>query len=540
MLTKTEESEAMVSICDTPSPRLRASCAAYESSECFSRQSKLQVVEERIQPVSWKSIRKQALLGKGAFSEVHRVYIDAPEFSDKKYALKHLSAKITDQKTDFDLAAIDLATEANLLSRLKHDNIITLHGIYGGDLKSSYTDCEKGYFLLLDHLHDTLPKRLERERSKEKRRRILTDSISKSRMMSRIKNIALGVSRGLEYLHDQQVLFRDLKPDNVGFTKEGKPVIFDFGFAREVHTLKNDEIAGSLRYMSPEMAYGKNPSLPSDVYSFGVLLFELCSLQKPFKQFKDPREFEENVFTEKYRPSTESIPSKEIKDLITTCWNADHTERPEMSSVVKILRVEAALAITKTKPLKFQPTMRRNSMGANNFRWKSSQAEDTTNADHGSHRSMHRRSTIPKQDEFSPASGSSSVESNDAFPRSASMHAGELSSSLSHHRQMRRGSASMSTSVLSGEATSSSLTNITINEGSNYDHVIPDSNTDRSFSVAAMSTTSSSSDLTTSSFQEHASDHHQHQHKPLDFFPLGKLRKPLMRKPLMRRLSMKN
>lgn len=334
----------MTSEDDKFSPRCTASQAAYEKTQILSQQSKLSVLKECIQPVRWESVQQKSLLGKGAFSEVYRVDINTPELKDKKCALKYLSPKITNIKEgSFDLAAIDLATEANILSRLNHENIIHLHGVFGGELRTSYVDYEKGYFLLLDLLNDTLPKRLDQARAKE-RRRILSGSISFPKMLERIEDVALGVSKGLEYLHQNGVVFRDLKPDNIGFTKDGKPVIFDFGFAREVHTVKAGDIAGSLRYMSPEMAFGQDPKLPSDVYSFGVLLFEVCTLEKPFKQFNQQAEFKEKVLIEDYRPPLTSIPSTELRDLITRTWNPDPKNRPDMTSVVKLLRVEVALS----------------------------------------------------------------------------------------------------------------------------------------------------------------------------------------------------
>lgn len=336
---------------DHDTPRFRASQAAHESIEHFSRLSKLQVVKERIHPVAWEDLKQHQLLGKGAFSEVYRVDINTTEMRGKRCALKYLKPTITDKtEGDFDLAAIDLAMEANLLSRLNHENIIELHGIYSGELKSCYADSERGYFLLLDQLQDTLPKHLERARAKE-RRRILSNSVSSDKILDRLKNIALGVSKGLEYLHSNQIIFRDLKPDNIGFTQRGNPVIFDFGFARELHTLQGDEIAGSLRYMSPEMAFGQNPSLPSDVYSFGVLLYELCTLQKPFKRFKERSIFTENVLVGNYRPSIATIPSDSIHDLISSCWDPDPEKRPEMSYVVKVLRVETALTFSRRQSL---------------------------------------------------------------------------------------------------------------------------------------------------------------------------------------------
>eukprot|EP00534_Pseudo-nitzschia_fraudulenta_P002838 CAMPEP_0201136232 /NCGR_PEP_ID=MMETSP0850-20130426/54774_1 /ASSEMBLY_ACC=CAM_ASM_000622 /TAXON_ID=183588 /ORGANISM="Pseudo-nitzschia fraudulenta, Strain WWA7" /LENGTH=566 /DNA_ID=CAMNT_0047407521 /DNA_START=80 /DNA_END=1780 /DNA_ORIENTATION=+ len=327
------------------SPRCRASLAAYESTQKYSKISQLEVLQARVQPFSWENIRQKTLLGKGAFSEVYRVDMDVPRYNDKKFALKYLSSKITDNaEGDFDIAAIDLAMEATMLSRLNHDNIIELHGIYGGDLKTSYTDSEKGYFLLLDLLEDTLPKRLDRCRAKERRRRLTSSMVSCTKLVQRIQEVGLGIAKGMQYLHQNGVIFRDLKPDNVGFTRDGRPVIFDFGFAREISTLKEDEIAGSLRYMSPEMAFGQTPTLASDVYSFGILLFELCSLQKPFKQFKDRTEFTEHVLVGDYRPSLQNIPSVAIKKIIETSWDADHTKRPDMNHVAKVLHIEIALA----------------------------------------------------------------------------------------------------------------------------------------------------------------------------------------------------
>jgi len=80
--------------------------------------------------------------------------------SEKYYALKHIKPDITEDTKDFRVAAIDLAVEGEILSRLRHDNIIKLHGIYGGDPKTSYVDFNNGYFLLIDVLEDTLTRRL--------------------------------------------------------------------------------------------------------------------------------------------------------------------------------------------------------------------------------------------------------------------------------------------------------------------------------------------------------------------------------------------
>ncbi len=370
------------------SPRDRASRAAHDVSKMLSKQSKLQVLNDRVRPIMWADVREQSLLGKGAFSEVYRVEIDEPELRKKNCAIKFLSPKITNVSDgDFDLAAIDLAMEADILSRLNHENIITLHGIYGGDLSTAYTK-SRGNFLILDVLEDTLAKRLDRCRIKERRR--FTNTVSNTKLIERIENIALGVAKGMEYLHDNGVVFRDMKPDNIAFNSEGKPVIFDFGFAREVHLTQKEEIAGSLRYMSPEMAFGQNPSFPSDVYSFGVLLFEICTLQKPFKQYKNRADFTENVLLGDYRPSLSPILSKSIREVIARSWDSEQEVRPDMTTIVKVLRVESALAANQDRSDEKRPRRsmsfagtptlkRRNSL--ENYNWDSigkSSAQNST------------------------------------------------------------------------------------------------------------------------------------------------------------------
>ena len=94
--------------------------------------------------------------------------------------------------------------------------------------------------------------------------------------------------------------------------------------------------------MSPESGLRQGTTLASDVYSFGVLLYEMVTLEKPFKKYTTSSEFIADVFVRDYRPWTASIPSRAIRDLITNCWNKDKSNRPTMKTVANILRVETA------------------------------------------------------------------------------------------------------------------------------------------------------------------------------------------------------
>lgn len=80
------------------------------------------------------------------------------------------------------------------------------------------------------------------------------------RIEERLRLVAVDVARGLEYLHSNRIIFRDLKPSNVGFLREGTIKLFDFGLAREI--LSDDHRmtpnTGSLRWMAPEVNKGEH------------------------------------------------------------------------------------------------------------------------------------------------------------------------------------------------------------------------------------------------------------------------------------------
>lgn len=322
--------------------KLAAGHASFQQMKRFAEKSRLERFDDEVHNISWPEIIKKDVLGEGAFSVVYKVQIASNESSlddHKHYALKHIKPDITEDSKDFRVAAIDLAVEGELLSRLRHDNVIKLYGIYGGNPKTSYVDFKDGYFLLIDVLEDTLTRRLLKMRriAKKKKRN------GNYTMLNMVQKVAIGIAKGLQYLHENGVILRDLKPDNVGFDENGTPIIFDLGFARELHTVHKSEVAGSLRYMSPEIGLSQGATLASDVYSFGVLLYELCTLEKPFKQYKGRPEFIQDVFINNYRPDLTGIISKAIRDLISKCWDKDQSKRPNMKTAGNILRVETAL-----------------------------------------------------------------------------------------------------------------------------------------------------------------------------------------------------
>ena len=338
---------------------------AHEEAELMSEKSRLEVFND-ILKLSWEEIEMGNTIGFGGFSQVFKVRITRPneagEFDDTEYALKCLNPSTMNRTKSFKTGAVDIALEAEILSRLHHPNVIMLHGVNVENPRIAYISSDRGFFLVLDLLEDTLRNKIDKYRMQNPKlrkgsafersfgRNGDSGSInSSSAVLERIKSIGIGVAQGMEYLHEQGVVLRDLKPDNVGFDRKGTPKIFDLGFAREVHTLKAKEVAGSLRYMAPEIALGRPTLLASDVYSFGVLLWEMVTLDKPYKHIQDRDEFIDSVMVGGWRQSSSAMPSTALRKLVKECWDKNPEKRPEFTRVVKVLKVETSLVSTSKK-----------------------------------------------------------------------------------------------------------------------------------------------------------------------------------------------
>lgn len=96
-------------------------------------------------------------------------------------------------------------------------------------------------------------------------------------------SIAIQVSMGLEVAHNNDIVHRDIKPQNIMISKDGKVKVMDFGIAKAA---SSDTIAsnamGSVHYTSPEQARGGYSDAKSDIYSLGIVMFEMVTGRVPF------------------------------------------------------------------------------------------------------------------------------------------------------------------------------------------------------------------------------------------------------------------
>jgi serine/threonine-protein kinase len=97
---------------------------------------------------------------------------------------------------------------------------------------------------------------------------------------------AIEIGRALECAHDNKLVHRDVKPQNVLIDREGRAKVTDFGIARSLEAqglTATGRVLGTTDYVSPEQALGHEVTGQSDIYSLGIVLYEMLTGETPFK-----------------------------------------------------------------------------------------------------------------------------------------------------------------------------------------------------------------------------------------------------------------
>jgi serine/threonine protein kinase len=251
-------------------------------------------------------------------------------------------------------AASCLAKEAAILQKLpSHSNIIKLIGF-----SSNLGDDPTEGFLLLQRVRETLVDlslqwKLQRSFSKSEKRPLFF-CITKRKIQEalhleqsdRVQTIALGLARAMAFLHHHGVLYRDLKPGNVGIDYQGQVRLFDFGFARTYQQEQSrlmTRMVGTPRYMSPEVACAEGKyGFPSDVHSFAMVLWEILALRKPFEEVKSMKGLLKAIYVEQKRPPLKPVICPNIRSLLMASWHPNPHQRPPFSLIVNVLEDKSA------------------------------------------------------------------------------------------------------------------------------------------------------------------------------------------------------
>jgi len=267
---------------------------------------------------------------------------DAPK-NPGRYVIKRLNKDLTSKQCA--RAVIDLFIEMKILSAISHKNIIKLRGMAEGD------PTHEGFFLVMDRLYMTLTEKIQQWKNQVRGRKGIfnlgqcgSKRIDLNRILQERAEVSYNLSSAFEYLHKKKIIYRDIKPENIGFDERGIVKVFDFGLCKE---LRPKDLAssspseqfyditpyvGTCVYMAPEVLLGKPYNFSADVYSFGILLYYIFALKRPFK-YLNSGDFADIVANGGKRPKLPSDLHDKLKVLIMKCWSSQISRRPEFSFI---------------------------------------------------------------------------------------------------------------------------------------------------------------------------------------------------------------
>ncbi len=192
-------------------------------------------------------------IGAGGMSDVYKA---------KDHTLgRFVAIKVLKQEFSEDVNFVTkFRTEAQSAAGLEHPNIVNIYDVGSQDGM---------YYIVMEYVEGiTLKTYIEK-----KGQLSFKEAIS----------IAIQVGRGIEAAHNKNIIHRDIKPQNIIISTEGKVKVTDFGIARaaSANTI-NSDVMGSVHYSSPEQARNGFVDGKSDIYSLGIVMYEMVTGRVPF------------------------------------------------------------------------------------------------------------------------------------------------------------------------------------------------------------------------------------------------------------------
>ncbi len=192
-------------------------------------------------------------IGTGGMSDVFK----ARDHKLNRYvAIKFLKPEFCEDRN----FVANFKVEAQSAAALLHPNVVNVYDV---------NETEGIYYIIMEYVDGvTLKKYIK---------------INGRLPVKEATSIAIQVVQGMEAAHNAGIVHRDIKPQNILISREGKIKVTDFGIARtaSANTLSSD-VLGSAQYISPEQARSDVIDTRSDIYSFGIVFYEMLTGELPF------------------------------------------------------------------------------------------------------------------------------------------------------------------------------------------------------------------------------------------------------------------
>ena len=285
--------------------------------------------------------RIEELIGEGAMGLVYRAYHpDLQQFA----AIKWLRPELVNQEDSYER----FLQEARTAAQLKHENIVKV--INFGELANSY-------YIVMDYIEGI-------------NLRDLINANPEGIDLETVVKIFIQISDVLTFAHDQGVLHRDLKPDNILLSMEPdgdyRAMITDFGLVKIAHNsltnTREGTLIGTPAYMSPEQCSGGQIDSRSDIYGLGVMLFEAVTGKRPYpiRTLFDAVKFHNSGQYVDARAHVGQLP-KRFNILIRRMMNTEIEKRPPSAEEVKkelsrfYRQTDELSPITEAPPARSEP-----------------------------------------------------------------------------------------------------------------------------------------------------------------------------------------
>lgn len=260
------------------------------------------------------SLQKDGCIGRGTFGTVNKA-----KWRGLVVAVKRMNTE--NEKKEF-------KSEIDILSRIKHENIVKLYG-YSPDHSTLIMEFAEG-----GNLYDVLHS-------------IPTVIYTIGHALSWSYQTAKGVSY-LHQLRPKPLVHRDIKPPNLLLQDYCRKIkICDFGTACDAKTHMTSN-QGSIMWMAPEVFASNKYTEKCDVFSWAITFWEILARKKPIPDPNmSPYAIMWNVISHGSRPPLLKNCPKFIEDLIVKCWDTDPEVRPSMIEVERLMAKIVGVFVTQ-------------------------------------------------------------------------------------------------------------------------------------------------------------------------------------------------
>lgn len=219
-------------------------------------------------------------IGSGGMADVYKAKCHK---LNRLVAIKVLKAEFCNDKN----FVSKFKAEAQAAAGLSHPNIVSIYDV---------GDEDEVHYIVMELVEGiTLKQYIEKKKKLD-----IKESIG----------ITIQIAQGIGAAHEQHIIHRDIKPQNVIISKDGKVKVTDFGIAKAASSQTiNSDAVGSVYYFSPEQARGGYCDERSDIYSLGITLYEMLTGRVPF-------EGESTVAVALAHLQSEMVPPRELEPMI--------------------------------------------------------------------------------------------------------------------------------------------------------------------------------------------------------------------------------